>query len=54
MMWRLFLFFIVHLDVMEVNGTEIKCGSLLGSTQFASSGSGRSYDAPWAVSIGEL
>ena len=42
------------LDVTKVNGTEIKCGSLLGSTQFASSGSGRSHSAPWAVSIGKF
>ena len=37
-----------------VNGTGIKCGSLLGNSQFANSGSGRSYLAPWAVSIGEI
>ena len=52
-MWRWLFILIVHLDGIEVNGTDIKCGNLLGSTQFASSGSGRSYDAPWAVSIGE-
>ena len=51
---KLFIFLlIVHIAVSKVNGTEIKCGSLLGSTQFASSGTGRSHSAPWAVSIGE-
>ena len=33
--------------------TEIKCGTLLGSAQHALSGSGRSYFAPWAVSVGK-
>ena len=39
---------------MADNGTDIKCGSLLASVQFSVSGSGRSYLAPWAVSIGEF
>ena len=40
---------------IAVNETETKCGSfLLASVQFSVSGSGRSYLAPWAVSIGEF
>ena len=39
---------------IAVNETKIQCGSLLASVQFSASGSGRSYLAPWAVSIGEF
>ena len=36
------------------NNSEIKCGVLLGSAQHALSGSGISFFAPWAVSIGKV
>ena len=34
--------------------TDIECGSLLGTSHFANSGSRRSHLAPWTVSIGKI